>query len=179
MSAFDWLLLSILAYSTVRALLHGIILELFSLAGLIAGVLLAAWNNHHFAVILGRIAPAAGSAAEPVSFFLILAAVLLLVALAGRLIHRTAHAAGLGLFDRILGGCFGLLRGCLFVIALLIGIAAFSPQFPGVVDSRLSPYFLAGAHAVSFVVPHNLQLRIRNGVAHINHNEPDWIKPPR
>jgi membrane protein required for colicin V production len=36
MNLFDWFLIAILAYSTIMAFLRGIILELFSLGGLIA-----------------------------------------------------------------------------------------------------------------------------------------------
>ncbi len=44
---FDWFLMAILAYSTIMAFVRGILLELFSLGGLIAGILLASWNYHH------------------------------------------------------------------------------------------------------------------------------------
>ena len=52
MNLFDWFLITILAYSTIMAFLRGIILELFSLGGLIAGILLASWNYTHVAAFL-------------------------------------------------------------------------------------------------------------------------------
>jgi len=64
----------------------------------------------------------------------------------------------------------------LFSIAILMAVAAFRPHSTWAENSRLSPYFLAGAHAVSFVVPHDLQQQILNGVELIKHNAPDWIK---
>jgi len=39
MNLFDWFLIALLAYSIVTAFIRGIILELFSLGGLIVGIL--------------------------------------------------------------------------------------------------------------------------------------------
>ena len=178
MSVFDWLLIAILVYSTLGAFLRGIIRELFSLGGLIAGFLLACWNYPQVALWMQRVI-ATASSAQIVAFFLILFGVMVLSALLGRLMNRTAHAIGLGLFDRILGAIFGFARGCLLGVAILLAVAAFLPLSGWTKNSQLAPYFLAGAHAVSFVVPHGLQQQILDGVAHLNHTAPGWIKPPR
>jgi membrane protein required for colicin V production len=60
-----------------------------------------------------------------------------------------------------------------------MAIAAFLPHSAWIANSRLSPYFLAGAHAVSFVVPPDLQHQILDGAQQLKHNAPDWIKPLR
>ena len=111
MNLFDWFLIAILAYSTIMAFLRGIILELFSLGGLIAGILLASWNYNHVAVLSGsassphprppRSSPFSSSSSEswcsaPSS---------------ARALNRTAHAIGLGFFDRLLGAIFGFRQG--------------------------------------------------------------------
>jgi len=96
--------------------------------------------------------------------------------IAGRLVHSTAHAVGLGFFNRLGGAAFGLVRGCLIGIVILMGISAFLPGTDLIKNSRLAPYFLAGAHAVSFVVPHDLEQLILDGATQIKHNAPDWIK---
>jgi membrane protein required for colicin V production len=59
----------------------------------------------------------------------------------------------------------------------MVAAAAFLPQTTWISNSRLAPYFLAGAHAVSFVVPHDLQQLILDGATRLKHNAPDWIKP--
>jgi membrane protein required for colicin V production len=178
LTPFDWLLLAILTYSTIMAFVRGIILELFSLGGLIAGILLASWNYHHVALLLSRFITTP-STAQIVAFFLILIAVMVLCALLGKLLNRTAHAIGLGFFDRLLGAAFGLLRGCLFGVAILMAVAAFLPQSQWLANSQLSSYFLAGAHAVYFVVPHDLRQQILDGAVQLKHNAPGWIKPHR
>jgi membrane protein required for colicin V production len=178
MNLFDGFLIAILAYSTIMAFLRGIILELFSLGGLIVGILLASWNYNHVAVYLEHFITAPGIA-QIVAFLLIVIGVMVLSTFLGKALNRTAHAIGLGFFDRILGAIFGLARGCLIGVAILMAVAAFRPHSTWPENSRLSPYFLAGAHAVSFVVPHDLQQQILNGVLQLKHNAPDWIKPLR
>jgi membrane protein required for colicin V production len=175
MTAFDWLLLAPLVYSTVQAFLRGLVRELFSLFGLIAGVLLAAWNYTRLAVPLAAFI-SNPAVANVVAFLLIAIGIMIAATIAGRLIHTTAHAIGLGFFNRLGGAAFGLLRGCLIGVSILMAISAFLPGTEWVKNSRLAPYFLAGAHAVSFVVPHDLEQLILDGATQIKHNAPDWIK---
>ena len=177
MNLFDWFLIALLAYSIVTAFIRGIILELFSLGGLIVGILLASWNYNHVAAFLERLITKPATA-QIVAFLLIVIGVMVLSALVGKALNRTAHAIGLGFFDRVLGAVFGFARGCLFGVAIMMAVAAFRPHSDWVENSRLSPYFLAGAHAVSFVVPHDLQQQILNGAQQLKHNAPNWIKPP-
>jgi membrane protein required for colicin V production len=175
MNLFDWFLIAIVAYSIVMAFLRGIILELFTLGGLIAGILIASWNYYDVAKYLERII-ASPAAAQIFAFLLIVVGIMILSTLLGKALNSTAHAIGLGFFDRLLGAVFGFARGCLFSIAILMAVAAFRPHSTWAENSHLSPYFLAGAHAVSFVVPHDLQQQILYGVELIKHNAPDWIK---
>jgi membrane protein required for colicin V production len=180
LNLFDWLLILILAWSTITAFLRGIVLELFSIGGLIAGILLASWNYQHLSLLLApllnHVFNASVSACNVLSFLVIAIGVMLLALFAGKLIRRTAHTIGLGLFDRLLGALFGIARGCLLGVAVLTAATAFLPHSTRIADSRLTPYFLAGVHAVSFVVPRGLQQQILNGIAELKHNAPDWIK---
>lgn len=176
MTPFDWVLVAIVAYSTLLAFLRGIVRELFALGGLIGGILLAAWNYQRVAAALGRWITAP-ELAETVAFVLILVIVAIAATLLGKSIHNTAHAIGLGFFDRLFGAAFGFLRGCLIGVVILLAVAAFYPQSRWTEDSRLSSYFLTGAHAVSFVVPDDLRQQIVNGAETLKHKAPDWIKP--
>jgi membrane protein required for colicin V production len=178
MNLFDCFLIAVLVYSTIVAFIRGIILELFSLGGLIAGIVLAAWNYHHVALLLGRFINSLATA-QIVAFLLIILCVMVLCTLLGKALNRTARAIGLGFFDRLLGAVFGLARGCLLGVAILMAVAAFLPRSQWIANSQLTPYFLAGAHAVSFVVPHDLRQQILNGAVQLKHDAPDWIKPHR
>jgi membrane protein required for colicin V production len=176
MNLFDWFLVAVLGYSTILAFVRGLLLELFSLGGLIAGILLASWNYHSVAPLLGRLITTPATA-NILAFLLIAIGVMVLCAIVGKLLHHTADAIGLGFFNRLLGAVFGFARGCLIGVAIMMAAAAFLPQTPWISNSQLAPYFLAGAHAVSFVVPHDLQQLILDGARQLKHNAPDWIKP--
>jgi membrane protein required for colicin V production len=176
LNPFDWFLLALLAYSTVMAFVHGILRELFFFGGLILGIVIAAWNYDRVALLLKRFITTPETA-HIIAFFLIVLAIMLAGGLIGRLLSRTVQAVGLGFFDRLLGAVFGFARGCLMGVAILVAAAAFFPKTAWISNSRLTPYFLAGAHAVSFVVPHDLHQQILNGAQELKHNAPDWIKP--
>ncbi len=174
--------------------MRGIVMELFSLGGLIAGILLASWNFQRLATplqhLLDTLFTLSLATCNVIAFIVIVFTVMLLAALLARLIRGTARTIGLGFFDRLLGAVFGVLRGCLIGVALLMAVTAFlpqskpqsqaqtQPQAQWVAKSRLAPYFLAGVHAVSFVVPTGLQQQLLNGIAQLKHNAPDWIKQP-
>jgi membrane protein required for colicin V production len=177
-NTFDWFLVALLAWSTIMALLRGIIRVLFSFVGLFAGIALAGWYYRPLAHWLSRWI-SSQPAAEAAAFLLIALGAMVLCSLIGRLTSRSAKLVGLGIIDRLLGGLFGFARGCLFGVAMMMTIAAFLPGSNIIRTSRLAPYFLDGAHAVSFVVPHDLHQRIQRGVEELKHNAPDWIKPGR
>jgi len=177
LNPFDWLLIAVVAYSTVVAFVRGFFREVFSLVGLVAGILLASWNYEVLGEWLARWIPWA--TAQIVAFLLIAILVMVLCGISGKLLSSTAKTIGLGFFDRLLGGAFGLARGFLLGVAVMMAAAAFLPRERYIRDSQLSDYFLAGAHAVSFVVPTNLQEHIREGAVQLKHSAPDWIKRPK
>lgn len=167
-NAFDWLLVLILAWSVVLAFVRGIIRELFGLAGTILGLLLAAWNYSAFAAWLSRWITSA-LAAEIAAFLLIAVLVMAACTLLGRLVRGTARTVGLGFLDRLAGAVFGLLRGCVLGVGILMAATAFFPPQTLIAKSRIAPYFLAAAREVSFVVPQDLQRRITGGISSIRH----------
>ena len=177
-SAFDWLLIAILVWSTGLAFFRGILREVFALTGLIAGMVLAAWNYPLLAAKLARWITTPWTA-DIVAFVLIVLGISLLASLAGRLAKQTAATIGLGFFDRMAGAVFGLVRGCLLGVALMMSISAFLPPSGAIEKSQLAPYFLAGARGVCFVVPQDFKQQIADGASRIKHIPPGWIKPPR
>jgi membrane protein required for colicin V production len=175
MNFLDWLLIAILAISAIQAFIRGLVLELFSLAGLICGILLAAWNYSRLAERLSGVI-SNSAIASAVAFLLIAVGIMVIAAMLGKIIHTSAHAIGLGFFNRMGGAAFGAVRGGLLGMAILMAVTAFLPSAQWVKNSRLAPYFLAGSHAVSFVVPHDLQQLIQAGGSDLKHNADDWIK---
>jgi membrane protein required for colicin V production len=175
MNPLDWLLAILLTYSVVRAAMRGFFQETFALGGLILGFLFACWFYRLLAIDLKGLITSL-QIAELAAFLLILAGTMIVASLLGRILRHTASAIGLGFVDRLLGAVFGLLRGALLGVALLLAVTAFLPRSPWVENSDLAPYFLRAAHAVSFVMPSDLKLRLLDGLDHLKHRTPDWIK---
>lgn len=176
LSSFDWFLIIIVLISAVAAFRRGIIRVLFSLAGLIAGIVLASWNYPRLAGWLHRWVTSE-AAAQVIAFLAILCSVMILCTLAAGLVRRTVKAVGLGLADRLLGAAFGFIRGGLLGVAILMAITAFLPESPWIKNSFLAPYFLAGSHAVSFVVPRSFQEQLAAGAAHLLQQTPEQLRP--
>lgn len=174
-SAFDWFLVALTAISILTAFRRGLIKVLFSLAGLVAGILVASWTFTSFASLLSRTIEGR-LVSEIAAFLLIFVAVNLVFFLIGAVLKQTVDVVGLGFIDRTLGAVFGLVRGALMGVVILMSVAAFLPDSPWVRHSQLAPYFLAGTHAVSFVVPEFFRQQIIAGTSLLLTEPPN---PPR
>ena len=175
MNPLDWLLAALLSYSAVRAAMNGLFREAFTLGGFLVGFPLACWYYRQGAHALGGLITIAAFA-QFAAFLLILVAVTLSASLLGRFFRRGARTVGLGWADRLGGGVFGLLRGALLGAAFLLALTAFLPASPWLRSSRISPYLLQGAHAVSFTMPADLRARFGESLGRLKHSSPDWIK---
>lgn len=176
MNPLDWFLAIVLVYSTVKAFIQGFFREAFALGGIIIGLFLAAWFYAPAAVHLAGLI-AAPQIAQCAAFLLILAATMIVAAITGKLLHKTASAVGLGLLDRFGGAAFGFIRGCMLGLAVLMAVTAFLPTAPWIKNSLLTPYFLRASHVVSFLLPQDLKEKLIAGADRIKHTAPDWIKP--
>lgn len=124
MTGVDLAVLGILAGSTVLGLMRGLVREAFSLAAWVLAFLGAKFLAPLLAPSLpGGDAPALQHAAALVLVFL---AVLIVASLAGKLLSGLVKWAGLGAYDHMLGGLFGVLRAGVAVLglALVAGLTA-------------------------------------------------------
>lgn len=176
MAVVDWVIAAVLVISAVGAARKGFVVEMFSLAGVILGLLVASWNYARWLPLAmewihqPQIAAAA-------CFLVIALGVMVIAAVAGRLLRWSVESVGLGLADRLLGAVFGLVKGCVLVTIGVIALAAFFPGTTWFRDSRLAPYFLTLAHSTTAVTPSDLGARIRTGVKIIRETRPDWLQP--
>ncbi len=175
MNPLDWLLAVLLTYSSVRAAMNGFFREAFTLGGFVVGFPLACWYYREGAGALAGLITTPAFA-QFAAFLLLLAVVTVAASLLGRLFRRGARTVGLGWADRLGGALFGLLRGTLLGAAILLAITAFLPTAPWIQTSRIAPYLLRGAHAVSFTMPRDLRLRFGEALGRLKHSSPDWIK---
>lgn len=176
MALIDWLIVVVLLVSVLSAAKNGFFLEVFSLAGVVAGLLLASWDYQRLLPWIDRWVHTL-AVAEALSFLLIALGVMLLAGLLGRVIRWSVHSIGMGWADRFIGAVFGLVKGCALVTLAVLVVAAFLPQATWFQQSRLAPYFLTAAHQASVVTPYELGERIRQGVIVIRNAQPTWLKP--
>jgi membrane protein required for colicin V production len=93
-------------------------------------------------------------------FLIVFCGVLILGAFLGRVLGRLMRVAGLSWVDRLLGAGFGLVRGLLVSIAVVLALLAFTPgKSPpnAVVHSRVAPYVIDAARVCATVAPHELK----------------------
>lgn len=176
MALIDWLILIVLLVSVLSAAKNGVFLEVFSLAGIVIGLVLASWNYQRLLPWVSHWVHSL-RAAEALSFLLIALGVMLLAGILGRVIRWSVHLIGLGWLDRFFGALFGVVKGCVLVTVAVIAIAAFYPSASWFRNSRLAPGFLSAAHSISVTAPQDLQHRIREGIGDLRKSGPKWLKP--
>jgi len=118
----DWVIVVVVVLSVIGAARTGLIVEVCSLAGLIAGFVFASWNYRYVGLWLRS-----WIHSQPLSlalgFIAIVIAVLIVAGILGRVLRWSVHSVGLGWADRIAGAAFGLVKGC---VAVTIAVRDFS-----------------------------------------------------
>src|SRR5579863_976805 len=127
LSALDWLMVLVVVLSTAQAASEGFFHEFFSLAGVVVGFLIAAWEYPRAAAWYAHYVNSQWTA-DIAGFFTIFFVVLLLAGLVGRLARRAVKGIGLSGVDRLLGAVFGCLRGIAVSAVIVLALAAFAPQ---------------------------------------------------
>jgi len=150
---FDYLLLFVLVASVIISTLRGLVKEILSLLGWVVAFVVA----NAFGATLAPLLPAAipGEAGRlMVAYVALFLGVRILMGLASMLIGALVSATGLSLADRGLGGVFGLARGIVIVLAVVIlcGMTAI-PQQAFWKDALLSPLAESGARTVKPFLP--------------------------
>ncbi|MFY9746066.1 MAG: CvpA family protein [Acidobacteriaceae bacterium] len=176
MAIVDWVILIVLILSVVSAAKAGLILEVFSLAGLVLGLLVASWDYQKLTPWMGQWIHSP-SWNQALSFIVMALGVMIAAGIAGRIVRWSVKSVGLGWADRMAGAAFGLLKGCALVTIAVMVIAAFWPSATWFRQSRFAPQFLSMAHAAAAVAPAELGDRIRSGVIVLRKAQPEWLRP--
>ena len=163
MTAADWVIIAVVVLSVVSAAIQGFFHEAFSMAGLVIGYIVAAWQYQRPAAWLMSFLKSEWLA-DVLGFLVIFFAVLILFGLAGRIARKLMKAAGLSGFDRFLGALLGVLKGGLLVSVVLMCMTAFTPTSQLLEKSELAPYFLVVGRAAIWVAPSTLRARFYEGL---------------
>ncbi len=136
--------------------------ELISLATLVAALVIAAVGYPRASVWFEDLTKshAVALGAGFLALFLGTMVIGAFVALAAKKLVQTA---GLQMFDRFMGGAFGLVRGVLIDCVLLMVMLSFAIKPEVVQQSVLAPFVSAGARVVVLAMPHDLKAQFDGG----------------
>jgi membrane protein required for colicin V production len=161
LSILDWVLVFSVLLSILQAIRQGFFYEFFSLAGVVAGYLLAAWEYPWVAAWYGPYVNSPWTA-DIAGFFTIFVLVMVLAGILGRLLRSIVRGVGLRWFDRLLGAPFGFIRGVLVNAVVVLALAAFAPQW-GLQQSKIAPFLLITSRGLVWAAPADLRQRFWDG----------------
>jgi len=169
MNWLDLVLALILIASGIAGFRRGFSRQIIGLVAGVLALLLGIWS---YGIVGSYLMPYASSrtVADAGGFAVIFCGVLLLGALVSFVAHRFLKVTGLSIVDQLLGVGFGLLRGLVFAIAIVMGVMAFSrgdkpPE--AIVNSRMAPYVVDAARGFAAMAPHDLREGFRRTYAQV------------
>jgi membrane protein required for colicin V production len=166
----DWIILLVLLISIIQAASSGFFQEAFGIAGLVFGYVIAAWQYRRLADHFG---PYISShwLGSIVAFLTIFLGVMILAGVLGKIVRWIMKEAGLSFVDRFFGGVLGLVRGCLLIAIVLVGMTAFTPTSRWLQNSSLAPYFLVVGRAAIWVAPAELRTEFYKGLNYLRKSQ--------
>jgi len=158
----DIVLALVFLLSVMGGFMKGFAKLVIGLLAAILGILLGIWFYGTAGAFL-RPYVSHEDVANFLGFMAIFLGVLLAGALVGKLLGTLFKWVGLSWLDRLLGAAFGLLRGLVFAIALILALMAFSRNPPprSVVRSRLAPYVIDAAHICAYMAPRPMREAVK------------------
>ena len=140
MNSFDVLVITILVFCLIRGVFRGLVKELSSIIGVMAGYYAAFTYYPRVAKLLSQWVPVLAYN-RLIGFLVIFIGIFLIVSILGVVIKYLMSIAFLGWADRISGGAFGLVKGLLIGSVLFIVFTTFLPKNASLVkDSVVAPY---------------------------------------
>ena len=157
MSPFDILAIVILCFCLIRGFFRGIIKELSSIIGVLAGAYAAYTYYPYVAQYLNRWI-SSPNYLNLLSFVLIFCVVFLVIGILGVVIKYLMNIAFLGWVDRLFGTIFGFSKGVLIVAVLLFAFTTFLPKgTPLLKQSLIAPYVTIVTDTMSRVVSKDMR----------------------
>lgn len=140
-TAFDYAVLAVIALSALRGAWRGFVGEIFGLIGWIVAFLVAARYVGYLLPWIPANWPGGALTQWLIAFALIVIGVVLVAGVANALITRLVTASGLSGVDRSLGLLFGVVRGVVLVLILVVlGGLTELPQHEFWRNALLRPY---------------------------------------
>ena len=121
LTAVDWVIIVVLAVSTLLSLWRGFVREALSLAGWVAAFLIANLFVDQMASVL------AGTIDNITSYAILFVATLIIATFVTYLAGQLIRATGLTVLDRLLGTVFGFARGIIIILVIVFVLRQLVP----------------------------------------------------
>jgi membrane protein required for colicin V production len=161
-TAFDYAVMAVIGVSALRGAWRGLIGEIFGLIGWIAAFLVACRYVQYVVPWIPAHWPGGALTQWLIAFALIVIGVVFVAGLVNALLSRIVQVSGLSGVDRSLGLMFGLVRGVVLVLILVVlaGLTEL-PQQDFWRDALLRPYAEQGVRELKPLLPPPLAEYVR------------------
>ena len=167
MNKFDMLIIVILAFCVIRGVFRGLIKELSSIIGVLAGFY-AAYS--YYMVIAKLLSRWISSTAylNILSFLILFCGVFFIISILGVVIKYVLDIAFMGWVDRVCGAGFGIIKGILIISVLLIIFTAFLPKNASFVkDSVLASHVAFVSERMARIVSKDLKIEFLSKISEL------------
>ena len=158
----DIILAVLIFLSTLMGIVKGFVREVVTLGAAILGLVVAGAQYTRLADVIES-QMRSREMALLVSFLSIFGAILLGGIFLALVVTRILKEVGLSWFDRLLGGLFGLLRGAVIALVVVLALVAFPVRVDAVSQSRMAPYLLEAASYAAYLAPPDVRRRYLEG----------------
>ncbi len=157
----DYIIIVLIAISTVISIVRGFVRESMALAGWVLAIWMSLIYMHSMAIFIGPYLNLPPSILAMVAFAILFIITLILSALVGNMIGSLVDKTGLSGTDRAIGMLFGIARGIL-IVGVLVLLAGFTlvPQDPWWKESILISHFQQLAEMMKAYLPPDLAAKI-------------------
>jgi len=140
MNPLDVVIIIILGYGLIRGIFRGMVKEISSIVGVLAGFY-AAYSYYPLVSNIMEDWITNVSFLNILSFMLIFCVIFFVISIIGVVIKYLLHVASLGWMDRLFGASLGFCKAVLIVSIILVALTAFLPKgAPIIKKSLLSPH---------------------------------------
>jgi membrane protein required for colicin V production len=161
-TAFDYAVMAVIGLSALRGAWRGFIGEIFGLIGWIVAFLVACRYVERVVPWIPAHWPGGALTQWLIAFALIVIGVVLVAGVANALLGRLVQVSGLSGVDRSLGLMFGLVRGVVLVLILVVlGGLTELPQQDFWRNALLRPYTEQGVRELKPLLPDALATYVR------------------